>query len=299
MIWGNYRMVFATRRGADIHYYPFFCSGDGLDVPSFRNALFSLKDCSKVLVLLNFPNNPTGYSPYPQEAAALAEALVDVAEAGANVVAIIDDAYTGLFYEKDLFTQSLFSLLADAHPRLAAIKIDGSTKEDYVWGFRVGFITFSLKTDGDTLGVYETLEKKVTGLIRGTISKCPTLSQSLLVHAMNSPDYEGEKADKFNILKDRYDEVKRALSNGDYADAFHPYPFNSGYFMCLELLHTDAERLRRHLLDAYGVGVIAIGDRNIRIAFSCLEREQINDLFDILYNAIKDLDKSDRKTGRN
>ena len=297
-IWGNYRMVFGTRRGADIVYYPFFGPDGGLDVPSFRRALLSLKDRRKVLVLFNFPHNPTGYSPYPQEAAALAEAVVDAAEAGANVVVGVDDAYTSLFYKEGLFTQSLFSLLADSHKRLTAIKIDGSTKEDFVWGFRVGFITFSLNTDGDTPAVYEALEKKVGGLIRGTISKCPTLSQSLLVHAMNSPGYEGEKAEMFKILKDRCEEIARVLDNPDYSDAFRPYPFNSGYFMCIELLHTDAEQLRKHLLDAYGVGTIATGDRDIRIAFSCLNKEQIKDLFDILYKAIKDLDKSDRKTGR-
>jgi aspartate/methionine/tyrosine aminotransferase len=298
-IWGNYRMVFATRRGADIHYYPFFGPEGGLDTRAFREALFSLKDRPKVLVLLNFPNNPTGYSPYPQEAAALAQALVDAAEAGATVVACVDDAYTGLFYADGLFAQSLFTLLADSHPRLTAIKIDGSTKEDYVWGFRVGFITFSLQAGGDTQAVYDVLEKKVGGLIRGTISKCPTLSQSLLVHAMKSPGYRRDKEEKFNVLKERYEEVSSALSNPDYAEAFRPYPFNSGYFMCLELLRTDAEQLRRHLLDAYGVGVIAIGDRDIRIAFSCLEKEQIKDLFDILYKAVMDLDNLDVKSGRN
>ncbi|MEW6553116.1 MAG: aminotransferase class I/II-fold pyridoxal phosphate-dependent enzyme [Actinomycetota bacterium] len=297
-IWGNYRMVFGTRRGADIRYSPFFSSGGGLDTQAFREALYRLKDRQKVLVLLNFPNNPTGYSPYPHEAAALAQALVDLAEAGTTVVACVDDAYTGLFYEEDLYAQSLFTLLADSHPRLTAIKIDGSTKEDYVWGFRVGFITFSLQTSDDPQPVYEALEKKVGGLIRGTISKCPTLSQSLLVHAMKSPHYREEKAEKFAILKDRYDEIRRVLSSPDYASAFRPYPYNSGYFMCLELLHTDAERLRRHLLDAYGVGVIAIGDRDIRIAFSCLEKEQIKDLFDILYKAVADLDNHGLGDGR-
>lgn len=80
------------------------------------------------------------------------------------------------------------------------------------------------------------------------------------------------------------------MAQSNYADAFLPYPFNAGYFMCLRLLQTDAERLRRHLLDEYGVGTIAIGERDLRIAFSCLEREQIKDLFDILYTAVKDID---------
>jgi aspartate/methionine/tyrosine aminotransferase len=293
MMWGNYRMIFATRRGADIRHYPFFAPDGGLDIEAFRGALLKAKNRPKVLILLNFPHNPTGYTPYPEEAAAMAQVLVEAAEAGANVVVCVDDAYTGLFYEDSLLKESLFSLLADSHPRLTTIKVDGPTKEDYVWGFRVGFITFSVAAGDDRQATYNALEKKVGGLIRGTISKSSTLSQSLLVHAIKSAGYDEEKVEKFGLLKDRYDEMKRVLSNQDYAEAFRPYPFNSGYFMCLELLRTDAERLRRHLLDKYGVGTIAMGDRNMRIAFSCLEREQIKDLFDILYTAIKDLDIQD------
>jgi aspartate/methionine/tyrosine aminotransferase len=297
-MWGNYRMIFGTRRGADIRMYPFFTPEGGLDALSFRAALLSNKDRRKVLVLLNFPNNPTGYSPYPEEASAMAEALVDAAEAGANIVACVDDAYTGLFYDEGVYRESLFSLIADAHPRLTAIKVDGPTKEDYVWGFRLGFITFSLAMQGDRDAVYNALERKTGGLIRGTISKSSTPSQSLLIHAMRSAGYEEEKGEKFLLLKERYAELKSVLEEPVYAEAFRPYPFNAGYFMCLELLHTDAERLRRHLLDAYGVGIIAIGERDIRIAFSCLEREQIKDLFDILYTAVKDLDIHDRRSGR-
>ncbi|MDD5667186.1 MAG: aminotransferase class I/II-fold pyridoxal phosphate-dependent enzyme, partial [Actinomycetota bacterium] len=292
MMWGNYRMIFATRRGAELRHYPFFSPEGELNITAFREALFALKDRPKALVLLNFPHNPTGYTPCPGEASALVEALVDAAEAGANIVACVDDAYTGLFYEEDIFNESLFSLLAGAHPRIASIKIDGPTKEDYVWGFRVGFITFSLAESEGREEVYGVLEKKVGGLIRGTISKSSMPAQSLLVHAMKTAGYREEKDEKFVLLKDRYDEVKTVLSGYDYADAFRAYPFNSGYFMCLRLLRTDAELLRRHLLDEYGVGVIAMGDRDIRIAFSCIEKEQIKDLFDILYTGVKDLDKN-------
>jgi hypothetical protein len=51
----------------------------------------------------------------------------------------------------------------------------------------------------------------------------------------------------------------------------------------------DAEQLRLHLLDKYGVGLIAIGDRNIRVAFSCLEETDVKTLFDIVMQGISDL----------
>ena len=38
--------------------------------------------------------------------------------------------------------------------------------------------------------------------------------------------------------------------------------------MCLKLKGLDAETYRKHLLEKYGVGVIADGERDIRVAFS-------------------------------
>jgi aspartate/methionine/tyrosine aminotransferase len=61
--------------------------------------------------------------------------------------------------------------------------------------------------------------------------------------------------------------------------------------MCLRLKKVNAEELRLHLLDKYGVGVISIGNTDIRIAFSCVERENIQELFDIIFQGIQDLEK--------
>jgi len=59
--------------------------------------------------------------------------------------------------------------------------------------------------------------------------------------------------------------------------------------MCIRLKDVHAEELRLHLLDIYGVGLIAIGEKNIRIAFSCLEEKDVKPLFDIIVSGIKDL----------
>jgi aspartate/methionine/tyrosine aminotransferase len=292
-IWGNYRMIFETRRGADIHQYPLFNDQDGFNLQAFRQALFSLIDRPKVLVLLNFPNNPTGYTPTHAETEAIAGALGEAAESGGNIVAITDDAYFGLFYEDNLLQESLSSLIAAAHPNLTTVKLDGATKEAYVWGFRVGFITFSIAGDGDREAVYQAMEKKVGGLIRGTISNCSMLSQSLLVKAINSPGYREEQEEKYQVMKERYDEVREVVSQPHYCEVFEPYPFNSGYFMCVRLKGALAEPLRRRLLEEHGVGVIALGENDLRIAFSCLETEQVKDLFDILYIAAKGTESSE------
>ena len=37
-------------------------------------------------------------------------------------------------YEEGIEKESLFTYLCDLHENVLAIKIDGATKEDYVWG---------------------------------------------------------------------------------------------------------------------------------------------------------------------
>ncbi len=90
-------------------------------------------------------------------------------------------------------------------------------------------------------------------------------------------------------MKGRALQVKKVLGNVKYADSWDYYPFNSGYFMCLKLKRVDAETLRVHLLDKYGVGAISIGKTDLRIAFSCIAQEDIAELFDLIYQAETDL----------
>ena len=74
-----------------------------------------------------------------------------------------------------------------------------------------------------------------------------------------------------------------------FRSTFDPYPFNSGYFMCVKVKGVDAEKLRVHLLDRHQVGLIATSPTDIRVAFSCLELDQIEPLFEALDQAIREL----------
>jgi aspartate/methionine/tyrosine aminotransferase len=296
LIWGNYRIVYGVRRGANIQQFRLF-NGEAMNIASFREILYRYGKKRKLIILLNYPNNPTGYTPTFEEAHELADCILEAAEAGANIVVIIDDAYFGLVYEEGVFDQSLFGLIAGRHPRLAAIKLDAATKEDYVWGFRLGFITLSIPAASDPAAAHASMEKKIGGLIRGTISNSSMLAQSLLIRALGSPSYAEEKEAKSRLLKDRYREVKAVVNDPRYASAFTPHPFNSGYFMCVRIRNADAEKVRRHLLEDFGVGVIAVTENDLRIAFSCLEREQVRDLFDILYEAVEDLETTTKEGG--
>jgi len=280
LLWGNYRMIFDTKRGARIKTYPLFDLGGGFDIDGFRRTMQENADEGKLLVLFNFPNNPTGYSITAAEAEAIRDVLVQtVTELECDVVAICDDAYFGLFYDDEALKESLFTYLAAAHPRILAVKLDGASKEDYAWGLRVAFITYGVAGGA---GAYEALEKKTGGCIRGTISNSPNLSQSLVLQAMSDPEYRAQKAEKFAILAGRAARVRQVLSEARFAEAWKLYPFNSGYFFTVRLNDLDAEEYRIKLLDDYGVGVISWNSTDIRVALSCVDEADIPDLLDAM-----------------
>lgn len=282
--WENYELTFGIRRGAQIVEYPLYNEDNRFNSAGLRGALLSQKDKGKAIVVLNFPNNPTGYSPDPQEGDEIVAAIRDAAEAGINVVVVTDDAYFGLFFE-DSMHESLFGKLADLHPRVLAVKVDGATKEEYVWGFRVGFITFASTSDK----VLAALEQKTMGIIRATISSGPHPSQTFVLRALQSPEFDEQKAEKYDVMKQRANKVKSLLDSGRYGDVWSYYPFNSGYFMCLKLNGVSAEALRTRLLDEYGIGTIALGETDLRVAFSCIEEPNLEELFDTIYKAVTEL----------
>ena len=59
--------------------------------------------------------------------------------------------------------------------------------------------------------------------------------------------------------------------------------------MCIEVPDVPAEVLRLHLLDQYGIGVIATGEHDVRVAFSCLEVDEVEPLFEAVDAAVREL----------
>ena len=285
LYWENYDLVFDNAYGASFDFFNFF-KKDKLDIEAFKNTLSDGKIGKKIL-LLNFPNNPTGYTPTEEEAVKIKEIIEDSAKKGNKIVVILDDAYFGLVYEDGIEKESLFSSLSDLHENVLAIKLDGPTKEDYVWGFRVGFITYGIKRG--TMEVYSALESKTAGAIRGAVSNVSNLSQSLLLAAYNDPKYNIEKEAKYNLLKSRYMKVRNVLDeNEKYKEFFTPLPYNSGYFMCVKLNNgLDGEKVRNILLSKYDIGIINMSGL-IRIAFSAVQERYIEELFEKLYLACKE-----------
>ncbi len=295
LFWENYGLIFTHAYGAGLDAFPTYVeegkggAGAGrFNVAGLKAKLDAPSKGGKKIVLLNFPNNPSGYTPYPSEVQGIVAAVKGAAERGEKVVVLIDDAYFGLVFEEGVYKQSIFCDLCDLHPNVLAVKIDGATKEDYVWGFRVGFLTYGIK--GATPALFEALEAKTGGAIRGNISNSSNPAQSLLLRSWTAGEYAAEKQQKFDLLKKRYDEVKRILAaHPEYREQFTALPFNSGYFMCIKP-KADSEQLRQKLLKDYSTGTINFGGI-LRLAFSATPTAKLEKLFDNVYKASKELAK--------
>ena len=294
-LWGNYRLTYEVRLGGRIATFPFYAGG-GFNTAGLARALEEEgARRRKLLVLLNFPNNPTGYVPTPAEGAAIVRALLDAAARGTKVVAILDDAYFGLFYHlgRESMTESLFGLLVGRHPNLLAVKLDGATKELFAWGLRCGFVSFGPGRAETAEEVNEILDAKTRGAIRSGISNVSQLSQTLVENALASSSVAEERKQKRELLRVRAERVFEIAGAPRFRASWEVYPFNSGYFMCLAVKGVDAEHVRVHLLDRYGIGVIATSPTDLRVAFSCLELAEIEPLFETLHRAIQELLGSD------
>lgn len=283
LFYGNYKLIF--NNGFNVNFAPFnFLKDGGFDTEAFAEILN--KKEGKQVVLLNFPNNPTGYTPTEEEALKITEELKKSAERGNKLLVLLDDAYFGLVFKEGVFKESLFSYLADLHENILAIKLDGITKEDYAWGFRVGFMTYATK--GGNRNLYECLEAKTAGAVRGNISNAPHLSQSLAFKALTDTNYTEEKHEKYLLLEKRYKRVCEILeAHPEYNEYFTPIPFNSGYFMCIKMLKHNADDIRVKLIEEYSTGLIAF-ENNLRIAFSSTPTDKLETLFDNIYKACKE-----------
>lgn len=284
LFWGNYNLILTHAYGAQLSKFNLFKDG-GFDLEAFR-AKLDEGGIGKKILILNFPNNPTGYTPTQAEIKAIVGIIKESAEAGNKIVVFSDDAYFGLVYEEGIEPESIFAPLSDLHENVLALKIDGPTKEDYVWGFRVGFMTYGVK--GGDAELYGALEAKTGGAVRGNISNAANVSQSLLLSAFENEAYHAQKEAKFEIMNTRYQAVKEVLKDDKYQQYFTALPYNSGYFMCVQLAEgLDGEQVRQILIEKYSIGLINLNNV-LRVAFSAVAASDVKELFEGIYNACKD-----------
>ncbi len=283
--WDNYVLIANARRNAPFVQFPMFSDGK-FNIPGLESTLREEAKTGSVRVLLNFPQNPSGYTPTGTEMQQLVKIIKEIADKGTKVMVWCDDAYFGLNYEEDAEKQSLFAYLADLSENVLAAKIDGPTKEDFAWGFRSGFITFASK--GMTEEQYDALVKKLMGAIRSSVSCSSTPPQTILMKALKDPKILEQKEAFKAILEKRY-RLVRNFVDSHTSQELEVLPFNSGYFMAFSLKNIDAEVLRQKLLKDKGIGTIAIDSHTLRVAFSSLEEDKINIVYQAIYDTAEEL----------
>ncbi len=279
--WDNYELIVAARRGAEFHQFKCFENGKFNIADLEAKMKADAEKYGSVRVILNFPQNPSGYSPTVSEAKEIVRIVREIAESGKKVLVLSDDAYFGLNYEDDIEPQSLFAYMADLHENVLAIKADGPTKEDFAWGFRAGFVTFASKGLSDAQ--YTALVTKFMAAIRSSVSCSSTPSQSLVMHALNDEAHNKQKIECRKMLKRRYDLVRKFV-NTHTSKVLEPLPFNSGYFMSFHVSTGKAEEIRKALLKEKGIGIIQIDSHTLRVAFSSIDEDKIDSVYTSIYN---------------
>ena len=278
--WGNYKAIFRMRREANLVRWQYFDATGRLNVPAFQDALAQVE--TKGVVVLNFPGNPTGYTPTAEEAREMVDVLA--AHRGAPLVVVCDDAYQGLYHQENVHRRSLFwDLLENPNPdRILPVKIDGATKEFAFFGGRVGFLTF-----GANEATGETLNDKAIAISRATVSAMPGPSQQVLLAALEHPDLEPQLEALRTEMTSRYQILHQALSRL-VGTPLTPYPFNSGCFALLDVgAGLDAGHLRKRLLNEQSVGLVCIADVNaLRIAYCSMAPEDIIPMVERLVSAV-------------
>ena len=233
LFWQNYAQIYTIKLGNTIYKYNQFDENNEFSIKNFKQTLYSIKE-DKISLILNFPNNPTGYTPSDVELDSLVEVINIFAKENTNkqIIIVSDDAYFGLFFEENHKTPTLSAThkLAE-NENCLIVKLDGITKEFYSWGLRVGFITYYTKNDE----LRKILLEKTQGYLRSTTSSPSNLSQQIAVRLLENKQSLEEKAINDKIIEERYDELKQAISKENLNSLVTVLPFNSGYFFTIKL----------------------------------------------------------------
>ena len=290
LFWQNYAQIFTIKLGNNIYKYNQFDNENNFNLADFKHTLYNIKE-NKISIILNFPNNPTGYTPSTEELTQLVS-IIDVfakENPNKNLIIISDDAYFGLFFEENHKTPTLSATykLVDNNNCLV-VKLDGITKEYYGWGLRVGFVTYYTSDDK----LREIVLEKTQGYLRSTTSSPSNLSQQIALRLLESSQVKQEKTYNDSIIEGRYRILKEAIAKYNLDDDVTIFPFNSGYFFTIKMPeHIDAHKFRLKFLNDYKYGVYSMDDSHIRIAFSCLDKELIPDLIKNFKLCIKEFSK--------
>ena len=298
--WGNYNSVFNVQNNQKILPFQFF-KKDQFNLAGMLEVMEkSLQTQNKVVLILNFPNNPTGYCPSTKEAEKIMESLISFCETHQKpVIVLCDDAYEGFVYNSEVVSHSLFYELIDRHPLLIPIKMDGTSKEMLMYGGRIASFTLGLSSQWVSEEEIPLLkaewDNKVQGMIRSTISNSNHLVQEILVDYL-SDDFTALLEDQKivqEILQKRYDETIIAFNKYPHPQITMD-PASGGFFVFLNIEGISATKFADHLVTKYRVGTFPSESETesvngIRFAFCSVPASNIDECFRRIQQNMNDL----------
>jgi aspartate/methionine/tyrosine aminotransferase len=297
--WGNYNAVLHLQSGLEIASFQFF-NEDAFNIAGMLASMEQVVPTQRhVAIILNFPNNPTGYCPTPNEMAAIVQALKEFADTHQKPVVILcDDAYEGYTYSDQVCGNSIFYELVNQHPLFIPVKLDGASKEMLLYGGRIGAVTLGIHSswakEESLQALKDEWDNKMQGMVRSTISNANHFYQDVLLE-LTEGGFARVIAGReriSHILKERYDACISSFAELSPVNLTMD-PHGGGFFVFLNVEGTPATDFADHLLKKYQVGTFpvanpALGINGIRVAFCSIPVQQIETCFQRIDAAIRD-----------
>ncbi len=288
--WENYDTIIEKFLGGKVKSFEFF-KGDKLNIQSMKAAIDEVaKVQNKVVIILNFPNNPTGYVPTKEEGKEIVKALQERQKAIKKpIVVLVDDAYEPYVYSDKCIDRSIFYDLHALDEDVVPIKLDGVTKEMLMYGARIGFVTIGFKpkwavNDKDLDALKKEINNKLEAVNRSTISNCNILYQAIaqkMFTEVGTDKIVSSRNRVKNMLKLRCDKINQELSKMKSRD-LSVDPNSGGFFIFVNLnpKKYKVTEVADVLLKKFKVGVVPEdnpkeGINGIRIAYCSIDLQQI------------------------
>ncbi|MBD3352689.1 MAG: aminotransferase class I/II-fold pyridoxal phosphate-dependent enzyme [Candidatus Lokiarchaeota archaeon] len=302
--WGNYDSIITRQCGVNIDSFEVFTEEMKFNLSSMEDKIRDhINSQGRAVMILNFPNNPTGYVPKKDEAANIVKKLETIANDLRKPISVIsDDAYEGYVYNNTGITASLFYELVNKNEYIIPVKLDGASKEMLMYGGRIGFVTLGLNEkwfkSSEKEKVLEEFENKIQGIIRSTVSNSNRIIQSILIQMFESGIEKIIESRKkiIEIVGERYkilnDELAKLSAENT---AISVDPNSGGFFLLINLdPKVEATDFNEHLLKNYKTGLIPIvkpkdGINALRVAYSSIPKEQLPILVDNIKKSLSDL----------
>jgi aspartate/methionine/tyrosine aminotransferase len=246
------------------------------------------REGKKFGIYLNFPNNPSGISPTSDQVKILQETLKELKT---PTIILLDDAYEGYVYDKEVLQHSLFPHLIGLNENVITAKLDGVSKRYCAYGARLGAVTIGFGYEASE-EEKKTVREVLAKITRSTVSITPRGIQEAIVNVLTDGpkllQMQQEKNIVHEVLYSRYRKMKK-ISEEKEGKLLFSVDFNSGFFSYyLVKNNLSAAEVSKKLLNK-GLGTVPFENPNnglngIRVAFCSIKDEDIEKSVDILYS---------------